>query len=1572
MTFIKIGESLESIKIENTSACVSVINPDILENFKKFAANLKKVAPKAEDFLYFSAVVMHAAEAAALNDDGTSKLNAKGDKVEVGWDKTGGTWRWMSNDNSIKPYKNCFPSGTQILMEDGSVKNIENIKIGDKVISHTGIAQVVTQTFINDFNGNLLELTINNNVKLQTTPEHPFYTLNLENSRWKSDTSPFRIWKETGTTFNYNFIEANKLSDHQFLLSPILKQTIQSSLTPDQARLLGLYAAEGSLNKNSKTDQYRNCVTFTFSSKENSLASLTKKLLEQEFSGIKVTISTDEKNHKCNVYGYHRNVVSFFLKYAGEYSYNKKLHPELVFGSNEVKQQFLLGWFEGDGHVAKDMTRTTCTTVSPSLAYQCRQMLYSLGIHNTLYRQPPSTSKIKGHKVVGKHDIYRLRINSTNSQKLIKFSDKLTFNKKSKEKSLTKFVDNYCLNPLLNKTEIPFSGKVYNFAVENDNSYVANGIVVHNCNGDIFPEEELVKAYKKWVGKPLCVDHKSSSVEHVRGFIVDTYYDRNLKRVVALCALDKAGYPQLARQIQTGMSNCVSMGTAVGKAICSDCARVARQESDFCDHMKHKSCYGEINVDLNPIELSIVMNGADQKATIKHIIAAANTMSSYLDNKKQELEKIASHYQASITFVNDDSDKLQPENRDQVTNVTVTSKDLESFKRDVEKAIEDFQQLQSSIKEEKVSESGNDTAFNKLSDAEADTPTADSGLAPPHARYASVDVGVDTVAELHTVTKAIEAKLNQLKNGLDKLANTSTIQKQEENMSGTNMNKQGYFQGAGGVNEPTPGQVKYPKDPLNEQLRDGEDKQMVGQNGFPGVGPVDGMHPSPVSADQKDELERKKMLARADLEERALRRQAIVNLAKQALEDKKAYFQNGLEKNNVNTPTPGQVKYPKDKLNEQLRDYEDKQMVGQKPFPGVGSVDGLHPSPQSAETADELKRKEMLRRASLRARFIKASNEDGSQNLAKSSWEVFRGDQLILTASVEDLSGGNIDGLYDGIATKEFGVKLIEKVKKDGAEKVLSLFKKAQVPPAPPADSSAVPVAAPTTPPALEAGSSGTDDKGGDGDPKQSLVQLSDKMRDLASDMGEAARALTGEQSEMGDMGSEAPAGELPETPEMGAAAFSNSTLNNLRKELNGALLGALKESIAELNDRREELAMISGLYDKGAANSSNQDLVNTIVDDATTEAKSVIANGFKLMTAFVKYARGTQAIVKRAEIEAELAALSNDGDANMNMEHDASSDEDLMNLINSADTDLDAVNSLLAEDADLEADDNQAMLTVKPGEVVPANTPEGTGVEVKKASFDTLAGRAALRAKLAADATGKEDDGDVQDMSKAKFSDMLQEADHLADGQTELDVKPSDNLGLVETLPEQNKAMLEVAKAPPKVRKEAEAIQKLIVTGKLDPSDLDALVAEGLDKDAVAYWKKYYSQTDGGNEFASELVKEHVKAQLEEELNKFRIKMARAYELAYDMVDRGLCHNDRSAVTDEVDRIMKFNDDAFDSLKRVVAKHAPIMRKEAGRMPQVGMIGGSSEQNVNNQSDDDNLFAQLSGAFSKTSKRVF
>ena len=242
----------------------------------------------------------------------------------------------------------------------------------------------------------------------------------------------------------------------------------------------------------------------------------------------------------------------------------------------------------------------------------------------------------------------------------------------------------------------------------------------------------------------------------------------------------------------------------------------------------------------------------------------------------------------------------------------------------------------------------------------------------------------------------------------------------------------------------------------------------------------------------------------------------------------------------------------------------------------------------------------MLARASLRARFVKAANSDGTQNKARSGWEVYSAAKLLLTASVDELSSGKVDFLYDSIATKDFGAKLIEKVKANGAPAVTRLIKKAQgAPPPPPPGGN--PSSAP--PPDMGAGpEAGPEDAGKSGDPKQNALELAEKVRDLSSDLVEAVRALTGEQAEMG--APDAPTGDVgtggvggpaggPMAADQNAikkkekstkeSSFSGSTLNTIRKELNGALTHAMKEAIAELNEHQQELNMIVDMYDRGA-----------------------------------------------------------------------------------------------------------------------------------------------------------------------------------------------------------------------------------------------------------------------------------------------------------------------------------------------------------------------------------------------------
>jgi len=1002
--------------------------------------------------------------------------------------------------------------------------------------------------------------------------------------------------------------------------------------------------------------------------------------------------------------------------------------------------------------------------------------------------------------------------------------------------------------------------------VSNDSSIKA----YKNHNGDIFAEAELLKAYKKWVGKPLCVDHKSDQVDSIRGIILDTYYDRLNKRVIALCALDKVSYPELARGVTSGYKTSVSMGTRVGKAICYDCGQIATTEREFCQHMRNKSCYGEINIDLDPIELSIVVNGADPQAKIRTILAAANNLRHNLEVKEQELKKLSMDETSVSKF-----------------------KELED---DLKSISEKLANLKANLEKTDVSEADT-AAYGQTGDLavkETDLPNTDAALNTP-ARFASNNNALRS--ELQDLRNSINSKFQDMEKSLITLSHKIKEEIMSVN-SNNGMNKEGYFQGAGGVNEPTPHQVKYPKDPKNEKDRNTEDKHMLGADS---MGPVDGMHPG--------DKERKEMVQRAEIEERTFRRTSALQRAKENLmKSKEAYFQGGGE---GNEPTPGKVKYTKDPLNEKDRNKEDKQMVGAKPFPGVGAVDGLY--------GDDLKVKELHSRASLKARFVRVANEDGTQDLGQSGWEVSRDGEALFTATVDEITGGNVDGLYEVVATKEFATKLLEKVYKVGAEKAASLYKSSQAvagmgampemppdaggaAPAPPMMGAMPDMGAPAAAPGMP--------EDAEGDPKEIALKLATEMRDRASDLLEAVRVLTGEQAEMG---------ELEGLTEK-AASTELKPLVKMKRTLNASLIVGMKKAIAELNEHREELSLISDILDEGTV---SNDYTNTVVEEAFVDAKSALADVHNLMGAFVKYARGSEQLAKQAQLAPVNPGLPAPGPSNAADDENDAAFEEMM----AADSD--------PSDSDpSDGDDEDGSGEVGEGE-------EGEEGEEDEDMNDVNVDPEKLNKLLAFDVSTKEARAETRAKLAAQsvnFNPVLNDAHKLSDGQTQLDVKPSGDLGYVETIEERHKAMLDVAEAGPKVRKEAARLNELIVEGKVAASDLDQLVAQGLDAAVAKYWKSFYGEMGKeGAEFATDLLKEHAKAQIEEEVNTFKVKIARAYELTNEMVRRGLVADERSAITAHVEDMMSWNDEGFEAMKRVVTKHP--LRKSAS-FPQVGMIG--------------------------------
>ncbi len=990
-----------------------------------------------------------------------------------------------------------------------------------------------------------------------------------------------------------------------------------------------------------------------------------------------------------------------------------------------------------------------------------------------------------------------------------------------------------------------------------------NLLPYRNNNRDIFPEPELKVAYKNWVGRPLCLDHQSQSVDKIRGVIVDTVYDDKRKRVIALCALDAKNYSDLADKVKTGVANNVSMGTAVGRAVCTEkgCHRVARTERDFCQHMRAKSCYGEINLDLSPIELSLVVQGADPKAKVKHIIAsdiakAAGLLTDYLQ-LKEAARNVSTH-------------------------------DLESIKKELEKLTERIENVArtSSGKDDESDAVGPTHSKWSMDSDVVNAPSTQINAPEAFPTYAS---------ELQQAIFGAQTKLASLQENLLRLETKS----EEPTMT----KKNAYFQG---TEEPTPGQKQYPVDPLNEKARL-MDKNLHGPAPFPGVGDIEGAYPG-------DEQTKKELQRLADEHERAMFREAALKKAKEQLMAR-GYFQGTTD------PKPGQTAYKPDPLNEKARE-EDKTLVGKKPFPGVGDVEGLYD--------DDMSEKEKLSRASLRARFEKVAQPDGRVDKAASRWVVFANERPILAATVNQITKGNSDSLYDAVATDRFGKSLLNRIQSEGFHATASaLLKSAQgaPPPPPPAPAAPPPPPAPEAPiDDLEPPDSVGDEAGDSGVIVEDLEDLTEELRDKLDQLKDKVSGPVAEDAE--GLEGIAPAGDDEFAPPAGdIAPKSASQLQSMRKRVNAMLQEGVDETITTLAKHIRELNSATRVYKEAYAsmNSKQREQLNVLTISAVKDARAMLADTNKLMSAVVKYAHGTAELEKRAAVEAQIRKSA----------QEFSSDDDEVNDLDIRDI-LDEVmeEANMEETRGEEGEDLFAELGLGDGDEVSdlqvspkALDTVGGKVVVNTDMLDSKAARAHARVKLAQ--KGLLGFNELSDQAHPGGS-----VDAVRAGN--LDVKPTIPGAAFHVYKDLKDSMLDLANMPPRVRKQAEMIQQLVSEGRMKAEHVDELVKHNVDAEAVKYWKAMWGEAKDSesSEFASKLTQEHAQAKKAEQTEADRGRIKRAYQMANEMFFKGLIAENQ--IDAQASDIMNYNDHGFESLKRIIAKQPAV--KQAS-VPNVGLL---------------------------------
>ena len=389
----------------------------------------------------------------------------------------------ISSDAFLNGYwykPRCLVAGQEIVTKSG-VKNIEDIEIGDLVLTHKGRWMPVVKTMVNNYDGEIYGINLNNRYGRTTwmTPEHPVLTRDRQGQKsWKqakdllfgrpSKTENIHNWNEfvclPKPKIDEKFFEI-KVSDYtdwKFFNGKFIKKVERVTIGPtnhyaecqnvisldyDFGFFLGLYAAEGHAEKNE--------FVFTLHEDEVDYADAIVEFYHK-LTGRTATVSgrSDRPDYKgVSVRCSHTVLAQMMTELCGSGANNKQL-PEWTFDAPaEFRRGVIEGVLGGDGAIRENVI-VFCQT-SEMLAWQMRTLEAQ---HSSSF----ANIKEQWDNDLNHHVQYRSNYSRAQTRKFMSDND-------------------YVYRPIANIEKKFYSGKVYNIEVAEDHSYVSD-FTMHNCD----------------------------------------------------------------------------------------------------------------------------------------------------------------------------------------------------------------------------------------------------------------------------------------------------------------------------------------------------------------------------------------------------------------------------------------------------------------------------------------------------------------------------------------------------------------------------------------------------------------------------------------------------------------------------------------------------------------------------------------------------------------------------------------------------------------------------------------------------------------------------------------------------------------------------------------------------------------------------------------------------------------------------------------------------------------------------------------------------------------------------------
>lgn len=517
--------------------------------------------------------------------------------------------------------EHCFPGDVRVRTDRG-LKRIDRVKVGDLVLTHNVEYKRVTKVFKNGRKPLISIDALGLLRPLRLTENHPLWVVD----RRQLYSSIHRTIRGKGhpnlhpTAVRPHWRPASDVYELDYLVAPI---AIGGDIKVSRsfAILTGVYMAEGNLQPSNKAVNPTG-VVLTIAYNEKEFKELI--LYHVEKLGYAYDVRFNKSAGTCSITIKNAEFASEMKALCGSYSHKKRMRGELRQWDRRSLTYFLAGYINGDG--SNNGTRIRCITTSENLAQDLQMAFGRLGIpasgnglgwaaqftNKRLTREGYIRKNHTGKPWRKSGTMFTIGASLRKIKEQSRIMDFVVGHKgRSGRKPVVeqetdvRIIGDYMLYPISNIEKGIGTEEVYNLEVEDDHTYLADGIIVHNCNEN--PKDAI----------GIIFDTSLTKIQGVQG---------NIWAVTGVLGIDKTKNQEIARKFADGEINTVSMGALASSFTCSICGAI-NDEFHGCSHIPANSTGdvnfypvvdGEGNIEiaflnahgLDPIETSVVADPA--------------------------------------------------------------------------------------------------------------------------------------------------------------------------------------------------------------------------------------------------------------------------------------------------------------------------------------------------------------------------------------------------------------------------------------------------------------------------------------------------------------------------------------------------------------------------------------------------------------------------------------------------------------------------------------------------------------------------------------------------------------------------------------------------------------------------------------------------------------------------------------------------------------------------------------------------------------------------------------------------